>query len=312
VHLLCMNVAAGAPLVGIWLDWRTRQGGEGAVGLARYFAAAALLGIIVGSLLGLLLGWLLWTPDYARLWLGPLSYKLKWSALEIGFSLAILAGVWFWRSKAAAGRGWLGRSALALLSSTNLLYHFPVLFVIAGRLADAGRYDGAVLSGAKFRELMLAGETPAIGVHFALASLAVAGMLLIGYALRMARRDSSQEEVNQVAMWGGSCALVPTLAQLPVGLWVLTTLPAEQQGRLMGTSGVATVLFVVSLLAAFWLMRELANIAFGEMPRSALVRAMALMVGVVVLMTATHQTARRQNPFPSTTPEPVPAAGARK
>ena len=293
-HLMCMNVAAGAPLIGIWLDWRTRRGDELSVKLARYFAASALVGLVLGAALGVLLGWLLWTPNYAALWQGPLSYKLKWGLFELGFSVLLAGAVWAWRSRATQGRGWLGRSFLALLSSTNLLYHFPALFVVAGRLADEGRYDGAVLAGARFRELMFARETPALAVHFTLASLAVAGMLLIGYALRLARQGKPTES-GRVALWGGMWALVPTVAQLPVGLWVLFALPMHLQSRLMGADGATTVLFVISLLAAFWLLRELATIALGEMQRGSLVRSMIAMTAVLMLMTATHQAARRQD-----------------
>src|SRR5687768_14198127 len=69
-HLLCMNVASGAPLIGIWLEWRARRGDSLSDGIARYLAAAALVSLIAGSGLGLALGWLFWTPDYTQLWQG--------------------------------------------------------------------------------------------------------------------------------------------------------------------------------------------------------------------------------------------------
>ena len=243
--------------------------------------------------MGLVLGWLFWTTGYAQLWQGPLSYKVKWGLLELAFSLVLLVAVWFWRSRTTGGRGWLARSFLGLLASTNLLYHFPVLFVIAGQLADAGRYGGPVITAGAFRELMVARETPALAVHFTLASLAVSGVLLLGYALRLARRGEPTEEVNAVAVWGGLWALAPSLAQLPVGLWVLLSLPREMQNRLMGTEETSTALFVLSIFAALWLMRELAGVAMGETERGPLVRSMIAMLVVVVLMTAMHQTARR-------------------
>jgi hypothetical protein len=292
-HLMCMNVAAGGPLVGIWLDWRSRRGDPLAVSAGRYLAAASLAAFVIGSLLGLLLGWLLWTPEYANLWLGPLGYKLKWGVLELAFSALVLVVIWLWRAKAEQGRGRLGRSLLALLTSTNLLYHFPVLFVIAGRLADERYARDVVLRGAAFREMMFARETPAIAVHFTLASLAMAGVLLIGYALRLARQGREKSEADRVAIWGAGWTFAASLAQLPVGLWVLFALPTRMQNSLMGNDTVATIFFLASLLAAFWLLRELAGIVLGDTDRKSLIRAMVALIVVVLLMTAMHQWARR-------------------
>lgn len=293
VHLLCMNVASGGPLVGIWLDWRSRRDDPLAVAAGRYLAGASLAAIVLGTLLGLLLGYLRWTPEYAELWLGPLGYKLKYGVLEMLFSAVLLAIVWIWRARAARGRGWLGRSLLGMLASLNLLYHFPVLFVIAGRLADERFTQDTVLRGAAFRELMLARETPAIAVHFTLASLAVAGVLLMGYALRLARQGREPSETNRLAVWGAAWALAASLAQLPVGLWVLFALPTRMQNSLMGNEAASTIFFLASLLAVFWLLRELAGIVLGDTDRKTLIRAMAALVVVVLLMTAMHQLARR-------------------
>jgi hypothetical protein len=109
----------------------------------------------------------------------------------------------------------------------------------------------------------------------------------------MARLRAAKEDVDRVAGWGGMWALAPTLAQLPVGLWVLFSLPAGMQNRLMGADETSTGLFFLSIFAALWLMRELANVAMGETERKALIRSMVAMLVVVVLMTAMHQTARR-------------------
>src|SRR5262245_31453896 len=71
-HLLCVNVAAGGPLVAAWLDWRGR-GDEAAGRAAKWLAGWSVIGLEAGAVLGLLIGWLKWDADYRSLWTGPLS-----------------------------------------------------------------------------------------------------------------------------------------------------------------------------------------------------------------------------------------------
>ena len=296
LHLLCVNAAAGGPLVAAWLDWRAARGDVSAPGAARYLAVFSLGGLLAGALLGTAIGWLQWDNSYRSLWLGPLRYKLHWAGIEAVFSLVLLLGWWRWLPGSAGGQKWAAvvRGVLALLASSNLLYHFPVLFSVAARLYDQGQTAGAVIRGARFRQQMAVGETPALAVHVTLASLAVAGLLLVGYALRLQKRGDAA--AAKLAIWGGRWAFAPTLAQLPVGLWTLAMLSAAAQTRIMGTSTIGVLLLVGSLTAAFWLTRELASIALGETARPILIRSMAALLVTVVLMTGLQRQTRVQIP----------------
>ncbi|MEX2175378.1 MAG: hypothetical protein WD872_13535 [Pirellulaceae bacterium] len=291
-HLLCVNVAAGGPILCVWLEWR---GGALARGAASYLATLSLAGLVAGGLLGFAVGWLKWTPEYRALWTGPLSYKLHWGGAELLFSVLLALGYWL----LVRGRGGesprarIGRGTLALLNGTNLLYHFPALFIVAGKLHAAGQDAGARIDGAAFRQLMVGQETPALTVHVGLASIAVAGAALLGLALRSMRRSDHANPFAPVATWGGRWALAASLAQLPVGLWTLVMLPADAQSRLLGSDALSTSLFLLSMLSALWLVRELAGVALGETDRAALVRSLAAMIVVVSLMTAMQQQTRR-------------------
>ena len=186
LHLICMNVASGAPLACIWLEWKLRTKSDGeAKSAADYLAKMSVLTLLAGSLLGLVMGLILWTPDYAALWTKRLGHKMHWGGLELLFSLLILGGYWLWRKKSAASgmAGVLGKSALLLFASTNLLYHFPPLFLIAGKLADAQEASLEPVGRKLFVQLMLEGEIPALWVHFTFASLAMAGIMLLGLAI---------------------------------------------------------------------------------------------------------------------------------
>ncbi len=303
-HLVCVNVAAGGPILCVWLEWW--RGDAVARQAAAYLGRMSLAALVLGSALGLAVGWLLWTPGYRALWTGPLAYKLHWGAAELLISLALAAIYWLLaRQKGEASRGArLVRGSVALLNGTNLLYHFPPLFVVAGKLADAGLTSGEAIRGAEFRSLAWTGEAPALAIHVTLASAAVAGVMLLGLALKWQRDDAPPSDVSRLATWGSRWALGASLAQLPVGLWTLAVLPVEMQANLMGSHAWATTLLFAALLAVFWLFRDLAAVALGETTRPLLIRSMAAMLVVVSLMTAMQQAARPARPDsgePSTT-----------
>jgi hypothetical protein len=285
VHLLCVNVAAGGPLLAAWLDWRAVRGDAACARAAVYLARLSLLGLIAGAALGLLIGWLQWDADYRALWLGPLNYKLTGAVIEAVFSLVLLAAWWLWLpGKAGGSRTFAGiRIFLALLASTNLLYHFPLLFSVAARLKAAGDTSGPVISGAAFRSL-IDGQAAAMAVHVTLASIAVAGVVLLGLALRWRRRGEATN-AGTIGRLGARWALTASLIQLPVGVWLLMSLRPAEQAAIMGQSTVGVLLFVASILTALWLLNDLSQLALGEFQRHLAIRAMAAMLVTIMLMT---------------------------
>jgi hypothetical protein len=299
-HLLCVNVASGGPLVATWLDWRGHRGDEAAAKAAVYLARWSLAALLIGAALGVLIGWLKWDANYRALWLGPLSYKLHWAGLEAVFSLILLIVWWVTLPGRQGGTrfAFAARGLAAVLAATNLLYHFPLLFSVAARLQDGSQTSSARIGGAEFRQLMALGETPSLSIHVALASIAVAGIMLLGLALRL-KRGGQEQRANRIALWGGRWAVVPSLLQLPVGFWTLTTLSPAAQSRLMGTDALTTLLFIAALLAAFWLISDLARIAMGESTKPILIRAMTAMLVTVMLMTAMQEHSRPFRQFQS-------------
>lgn len=291
LHLVCVNAAAGAPILCVWLEWR---GGAVARGAAEYLARMGLTSLVVGGLVGILIGGLKWSVSYQNLWTGPLSYKMHWAAGEILFSL-VLAVVYWQLVRRPGGESKLargGRGLIALIHGTNLLYHFPVLFIVAGRMHEQGLVVDTVVRGAEFRRLASQGETAALAVHVALASVAMAGIMLLGLAMKWQRIGREAADCDWAAAWGGRWALAASLAQLPVGLWTLAMLPSGEQSRLMGSDTIGTALFAVSMLAVLWLLRELVAVSMGETAKGALIRSMTAMLVVVALMTGMQQRVR--------------------
>lgn len=280
LHLLCVNVAAAGPLICLWLEWKEGRGSELAGRAATWLGTVACWTLLAGGLLGLLIGWLHWSEDYAALWNGTLRKKAWWGVGEYMFSLGMSTGYAWWR-RAGAERGrWL-RQAVLLMSGTNLLYHFPFLFSVAVSARESGA-DAVPLSAAEFRGWMMRPDVLSRVIHVVLASFAVTGIALLAHSQRA---QHQADESTRIAHWGGWIALVPSLVQIPVGLWLITSLPPGWQSRVMGGDAVATVMLIVSILLALWFMQDLAAITLGEVERQHVVRSIVLMLLVVLLMT---------------------------
>jgi hypothetical protein len=305
VHLLAANLAGAAPLVSMWFDWREARRDDALAGdLGRYLLRQALVWLTVGIALGaatLGLVWLVeWETFYGAASRLPAA-RFWWGLPELAFYyVCVAAYVHLWRSSAAAWRVGL-RRFLGLVAATNLLYHFPLLFTVIGV------YGGRVLDETaplEFRRAILDAEVLSQFVHHLLASFAVVGMAMMGFALRLTRSGGSTDDVRRVAVWGGRVALVPTVLQLLVGTYVLVELPEHERDRLLGGDPLATTIFAASLVGAIVLMHRLASVAFGEVERRDLVGSMALLLLVVVAMVGARQSARQERLVSQMAPGP--------
>lgn len=308
LHLLAANVAAAGPIVSAWLDWRSGRGDQLAGHAAGYLSQSALLALLVATVLGAILFGLAWTDPF-RTAIERLGYKLVSAVGEWLFSFILMAVHLFWyKRKPDVGRlARIARMVVAILAATNLLYHFPVLFTVLAK-TSAGYLPGdEAIRGGLFREQLLSGDVVSKTLHVWLASFAVTGVMLMGYALRLERRGGSSEDVQRLARWGGMWSLVPTILQIPVGIWVVTQLPRPAMRTLMGRDPVTSVLFVLSIGLAFALLHLLAAAAMRGANRQTMLRSMILMAVIVIIMSGVlHRTNRVR-----ASAEPKPEANAR-
>ena len=290
-HLICMNIASAGPLVCVWLDWRS-GGDEVAQRAATFLASKSLVMLVLGGVFGILVAALFWNDAYHDV-MHTFIYKIKWGAWELLFSL-VLMGLYAALVARGAPRGLaskLGRASIAVLAATNLLYHFPVLFIIISEAAGGYLEMPEKVDAANFRGLMAKSSVVARSAHFCLASFAVTGVALIGYGKWLMRQDEQRETASRIAVWGARIALVPTVLQVLVGVWVLSVLPPLMQQRLMGSDLLAASAFGLSIIGALWLMHQLSAVAFGDTQPRTLKLAIHLMYSVVILMTFTSRLA---------------------
>ncbi len=293
-HLLAVNLASAGPLFCIWLGRR----GEGSdpiwshVGqtLAWFSFWAMLLGILTGG------GQMVVAPSAGLLAaLARLPSRALWFAgSELLFSLICLliyAGCW---SALRKHRWW--HASLALLSSSNLLYHFPPLMSVLGKLANDSTWARPqILDRAALLPLMMRDEIVALSTHFVLASLAVAAIAVLWISSQTKDDDwrKSTLPLSRRAAW---VALIVTAMQLPVGLWLTVSLPPSARSSMMGDSALASLAFVGALLLTFLLLQRLLTIAIGTVERRDLRQVGWILATLVLLMTATLYKSRQKQP----------------
>ena len=286
-HLLCMNVASAAPVVCCWLEWKAKRGDALADSTAQYLGEASWRLLLIGAVLGACYGAMQWNADYQHLWTHILRYKAQMAIGEYLFSLGLLLLYAKLPRPAKMGTGGRsGRMLLAFLAGTNLLYHFPFLFSVASSLQAEAPLD-APLNVSGFRQAMLRPDVLARVVHIVLASFAVTSLMLFGFAMRLQKEASPPPDMERLARWGGWLGLIPSLAQMLVGLWLVAALPPAWQQRLLGEDWLATIMLGISVLATFTLLQDFAALALGEFQAPLMRRSMLLMVVIVVLMTGT-------------------------
>ncbi len=303
-HLLLVNVAGGGPVVCIWLEWMGRRKKSAALDQAgRRLASGSLLYFFVGAVLGtLLLGMMYASGDevffLALKRLPKYSTKLTYTGLELLFFIACLLGYIIWWKFSPRDRLWqrILHRLLAILAATNVMWHFPTLFGVVEALAtDVGATEEITKS--EFRKLMYGPAILTLSFHTWFAMIATAGIVVMGYALRPLRGTPTDEEAGDarlVATTGARIALIVTVLQLPIGIWVMLSLPASQQNRLMGGDLMATGAFGLAIILALGLMHFLAAVAMGKVTRKSIIFSMAMLSAVVLTMCVALHAARNR------------------
>ncbi len=284
LHLLAVYVAMTGPLVCLWLQWRASRD-ELAARLDRYLLWLAVAALPIAAALGgvaiLLIAQLFPDAYLAAARVLPKSRYWPYGAIELVFSLlcflvaAMLPAVSRWRGAVR----WLA----TLFGSTNLVYHFPALFVMLGVLSTRRSAWGQSI---KFTVLLGDAEIAARIVHHLLAALAVGGIAIAGYGLRRGA------DAARAVAWGSRIATAAVLGQVFTGIWVLFAVPEGTRNALSGGDALAAALLGGALLLTFFVLPRLASAAWGRVEDHSMYRTILLVLAIVVLMTATRHRTR--------------------
>ena len=293
-HLVCVNIAAIGPLACIGLMRRARKTGDDvAETVARWLAMlcvkALLLGMLLGAVQFLVIHLQGQSSYFNALGRMPKS-RLHWGTLELLFYFVCMlpyALMWERLSKRP-----ILHALLAILAATNLLYHFPALFIVISQLAYHPNHD-VVLDGAGFRRMLVDPVVLSRVLHHLLAAVSITSAVVMR---RVAMVDDSPSD-NKVAGSGPMpitssaawWALAATVAQIPSGIWLTLNLSDARRNAVLGDDLLATSLLLAAMVGALMLLHKLAAVALGETGRRSARNVFWLMLLVIVLMNGVLQ-----------------------
>lgn len=306
LHLTAVNAAFGGPILALWLYIRSRRRSDSlADALGLRLLRGSMHGLYSGMVLGIIAAWLWYSAQPREVLIAfeslPRS-RYYFTIAELGFS-AVCFEAWIVLWRTGSLRKGLGYF-LAAMAITNTVYHFPTLFSILSVLSSR---PAATELPLRYVHVLIDPEVVARVTHFTLASLAVAGAMLMALAtakpkaLAAALTSSHTAESASADLVaasarlkarGAQIALVATLLQWPVGVVVMLQLPEAARDTLLGYHVAVTLLFALSLGAVVMLMHRLATASFGE-STAAEVRSGLLWLGITIaMMTAVRHLSR--------------------
>lgn len=293
-HLLAVGLAATGPLFCVLLSWR-KEVDSPASRTGRQLAWLSFGGFLLGMFLG---GLNLFLPPDQGYWdaLKKIPAKDYWfGAGELLFSLiCLLAYAATWNK--LQNRRYL-HAFIAVLSVTNLLYHFPPWMIVIGQLADgSAQLSGDWLDRSAVRELMLRKEVVAPWLHFLFATMTIAGGVALFLLARHQEVNDPASKLAGVARIVAGVTLVASVVQLPLGLWLVTTISQASRTAIMGQDFMASVTFLAAMIAVFILLGRLVKIALGDFNAEDLRKAALWMVLVVLAMATSMRSSRYQGP----------------
>ena len=298
-HLICVNLAAGIPILWMLLEFFHRKKEVFALQVALNLGGIAIQTLILGGLIGLIMGWLRWSSEYQALLLQTGS-RLWFAIAEWTFSLVILTGCWLSIRRGSKGvRASYVRTISLLLASSNLLYHFPAFFGVLDQLRESGDTNTR-LDSPTFRQLVLSPLVVSRSTHFIVSSIAVSGLCFSWSARRLSqglrpdpRKPASQSHPadSEVAIGQRYCrlglhlALWSTVGQFLLGFWLLISLPRTALSQMTGQNGWMTIALILGLLAASKLVHQLMRDLFrSDGEQVSLRRSVAWMFLTVLAM----------------------------
>jgi len=334
IHLFLLGVAGMGPILAALIGWFARPPQDTAARLVvrrlNRFALISLVG-------GVVLGFVLWAALahaaegsstafvgnevnalFGERWFS-ITYLLVFSLVCLGIVLAM---------GPSPRRSWLAR-LLGVVAGTNLVYHFPLLFVMASLLAARPELRGKTLDRSLYYQLLGEGELWGRVTHHwgALVLAAAVALLHLSWSFcRHAMKASSTRSndaatdvaaapdengkaaqtrfvareafaaAGLAARWGARVASLAICVQIVTGLANLLLLPTARQIAYLGENPAATCWLLAGIFTALAVLPGLLELAFDaenaliQAPRRPLVTALVL-CGVWVAMCAAQTCA---------------------
>ena len=295
LHLLVIAIAAAGPLLCIPLNAKQLNRKDPAERNAYWSLGTtlnrhAIIALILGSVFGLIIAALVWNPDFHQR-----CHILKTRFIHLGiewiFSFVLLLITHRWWLKRPDGlKPFVFRSLLIILATTNLLYHFPIIFMLVhevpATIVAELESTGAELSRAQFYEYAFSKSMLARWLHIVISMLMLSFAYLAVISLRSARdtNDLAQETAVRTVNWAARNVLILLFAQIGFGLMALLTMKNSE--LVMGGDPVVTALFAGGMCLMLLQMQQWTALMSRKIDPQAVARAVTTLIALFSCMTA--------------------------
>ena len=249
--------------------------------------------ILFGSLLGFGLAGVLWSEDYHQR-CHLVMTKFKWAVVEWVFSMVVFTTVYLqWKRDCGGSRAFWWRATFLFIGSLNLLYHFPILFMVIGAIPDHQVVElteaGQQLTREGFNDLAHSTELLSRLIHASLALFAgtCAYVAVIGIRVANQQQDGIQRDsAISVCRWSARNMLIILFCQIAVGIWTVIAMPRARMQNLMGDHLLATAMLLAGLILLFIQLQQWTSLIGQKVNRATLVKAVATFITMFCCMVA--------------------------
>ena len=295
LHLLVIAVAAAGPLLCIPLNAKQLNRKDSLERDAYWTLGTTLsrhanTALIIGSVFGLIVAGIIWNDDlHDRCHV--LKSRFVYAGIEWVFScvLLLISHQW-WSNRPDGLKSFLFRSLLIVLATTNLLYHFPIIFMLVREIPDTVVVDlkssGAELSRQQFYEYAFSGSMLARWWHIVVSMLMISFGYLAMISLRFARdaTGAARETAVRIVRWTARNMLILLFAQIGLGLMALMTMKNSQS--VMGGDVIVTALFGGAMCLLLLQIQQWTALLSRKIDPRAVARAVTTLIALFSCMTA--------------------------
>jgi hypothetical protein len=278
LHLLAMNTMFGGSLIALIARCKSAKS-------EHYARLAHDLGKYVPSLLAATITLGIAPLLFAQVIYGHLFYTSTIVMAWPWFSVLVLLMLAYYGFYAVAFKQ-NGSTAVRWLATSSALFIFVIGFIYTNNMTlmltpekwmplYQGDPSGWNLN---WDEATLAPRY----LHFVLAALAVAGLLVAGLGFWQWSKDRAY--ASFLLQTGGKWFAYVNMAQIVIGLWFVVALPKPLMMLMMGKNFIQTLLFAVGVLVALLLIVLMVRALKQPDPRKGVLNSMVITAVLVVLM----------------------------
>ena len=294
LHLLVIAIAAAGPLLCIPLNAKQLNRKDSSERTAYWTLGTTLsrhanVALMVGSIFGIIIAALVWNEDFHQR-CHVLKTRFMYAGIEWMFSFVLLLITHRWWLKCPEGlKPFVFRSLLIVLATTNLLYHFPIIFMLLHEIPASVVAElestGAELSRAQFYEYSFSSSMLARWLHIVISMLMLSFAYLAVISLRLARdtTDVVRETAVRTVNWAARNVLILLFAQVGFGLMALLTMKNSE--LVMGGDALVTALFGGGMCLMLLQMQQWTALMSRKVDPQAVVRAVTTLIALFSCMT---------------------------